>query len=390
MKITCETRIKTQIMDVATGLCVKERPWEKNLILDTGLNALAGGANSTYGAGCFTDIYVGSGTTPTSTASGAITFTQATNQLTASGGFFTVGMVGMLFKYGTGTAGAEYYITAFTSSTLVTVDTSITVATPTVGTVWAVNQTALVTKLHSGTSYQTLTGDNSTVLTAGGVITHQRKIIIAPQGTTYTVNEIGYNKDAINTGTTNPLVGRIVLSSSDVITTSQYYLVTIQLVITYSPATPTAVANVGTNINTAGNAMIETLTNFSVIGVVNSNGTASGAQTLDYSVSIALVFATQTYSQNGSPGSAFNWTSNSPITLASVNWANVGSSRGTMTLTFSGSVTTSGQSLYGIAIGGSSSLINADIKFTTTQTAPTGIFQPNTVWQMVFNRALSN
>jgi hypothetical protein len=250
-----------------------------------------------------------------------------------------------------------------------------------------------VTKLYGGTSYQALTGNNSTVLTAGGVITHQRYIIVAPQASTYTVNEIGYNKDGINTGTTNPLVGRIVLSSSDVITSSQYYLVTIQLVITYSPSAPTAVTNVGTNINTAGTAMLESLVaDPNGIYTVTSSGAVSSAAKLDYTGSaVFLYFSTLTYSQNGSIGSSTSWTSGY-LSLGNASWVNTGGSRGTMTLSFTGSLSTSGQSLYGVGIGGSGAGGAAclDVKFTTPQTAPTGTFQPNSVWQMVFNRALVN
>jgi hypothetical protein len=61
-----------------------------------------------------------------------------------------------------------------------------------------------------------------------------------------------------------------------------------------------------------------------------------------------------------------------------------------MQLGFTNSVTAAGQTLYGIGISTGVTDIVLDVKFTTPQTAPVGLFQPDTVWQIVFHRILSN
>ncbi len=61
-----------------------------------------------------------------------------------------------------------------------------------------------------------------------------------------------------------------------------------------------------------------------------------------------------------------------------------------MTLTFTHSITTAGESLFGVALAGGGNSVAFDVKFTTTQTAPTGTFQPNTVFQIVYDRQLVN
>ena len=196
MNITVQTKIKRKIYDAATGELLKASPWEKNLVMDLGLNNLARGPGTpTSPANSFTNMIVGSGTNPVKVASGAVTFTQAGTTLTASAGFFNIGMLGTLFKYGTGSGGAEYYIIGYSDTQNVTVDTNATVGTPTLGTVWYVNQTALQTYAHASTSYRTNAGDNFTAFSLGQV-TMQRSFVIASQGTTYTVNEIGWNGNA--------------------------------------------------------------------------------------------------------------------------------------------------------------------------------------------------
>lgn len=390
-RVEVSTRIKTRIMDVKTGRCVKERPWEKNLVLDQGLNALAqSSANSLacYPASAATSIQVGSGTNANSFASGAITFTQTGTAVTASGGFFTAAMVGAIFKYGTGSGGAEYYITAFSSSTSVTVDTSATVAVPTVATVWMVQQTALQTFLFRSSTYQTNSGDCQTT-TVSNSMTHKRTYIIAQQASPYNVNEIGWN----STTSTTRCLGRLVLSSTDVVGTSNFYVVVLELTFTYLPSAPTAVGNVGTNIDTSGNIMLESFDNTASFGIVASNGspTPASQSSLDASAQVGAQWITATYSQRGSIGS----------TQLAATTINVGTAqpwiiaspavRGKMTVSFSASTTTSGQSLFGCAIGRLSGFaIALDVKFTTPQTAPSGTFQPITVWSCTYGRTLTN
>lgn len=398
--ITCEMKVKTRIVSAidieqvkdGRGIILKESPWRKNLILDQGLNAIAGQTSvsmQSNPAAIFQYCQVGSGTNPVKTSSGAITFTQSGTTITASGGFFTAGMVGSLFKYGTGTAGAEYYITAFTDSTHVTVDTSATVAVPEVGVVWGVNQTALQTFLYQSNTYQTSTGDNFTDKTTSPVVTMQRTFVFPVQASPYNVNEIGWS--SIPGG--SRCAGRLVLSSTDVVAPTNFYVVVLQMSYTYSPSAPTAVGDVGINIDTSGNAMFETL---KYISVVNTNGSVTVSYSDRGNGNInsenKLVFPTATYTQNGSvanPGS-LQWATNKSI-LTTVNGV-YASVRGKMTWSYASSITTAGETAYGMGLcnGGGTPEPWFDVKFTTPFVLPTGTFLPTTVFSVVYNRLLNN
>ncbi len=392
MNIATEVRIKTQIKCAATGKVVKDNPWKKNLVLNSGLNGLA--QSSALGLAASPpsltlNVLIGSnvGNTPNSIASGAVTFTQAATTITASAPFFTAGMVGMLFKYGSGSAGAEYYITAFTSSTVVTVDTSATVAAPTVATVWAVNRTTLDTFLFKSTTYQTNAGDNESTFT-GNTATFKRTVVFPVQGSSYNVNEIGYAP--VSNGS-NFIAGRIVLSSTDVVATSNFYVVIISVTFTFSPASPTAVINVGTNINTAGNAMVE----WFATGNISSTGAVSStsADIFGGFGSPRLGFALATYTQGTTVATAPPVTFTGGVFITSVGLTYVASSVGKCRWSYSGvGVSTTGQTCYGFGImsGGSSTQPAFDVKFTTPQTLPTGTLQPICVFEMTYGRTLTN
>lgn len=392
MQLYVSAKVKTKICNAKTGTVIRESPWQRNLVLDNGLNVLArksGISNLPLAlpATLAQNVIIGSGTNPTKISSGAITFTQAGTTLTASGGFFAANMVGGLFKWGTGSAGNELYITAFTSSTVVTVGTSATVSTPDVGVVWQVQQSGMQTQVAvTGTkSYQTNTGDCSTTYGSNTIIL-QRTYIIPQQAAPYNVNEIGYASNTV-TSDLNAAAGRLVLASTDSVGTSNFYVIVIVLTFTYSPSTPTAVSNVGTNINTAGNAMLEAF----CINTVLSSGAANNSNSfLDGATGAVLLFATATYSQRGSIQQTQTPLSVTNISLGSVNWTNDAATRGRMTLTYAGSTTTSGQTLYGCGVGSAGAGFAFDVKFTTPQTAPTGTFQPNSVFECIYNRQLIN
>lgn len=395
--IAVDVKVKTRLMDARTGKVVKERPWEKNLVLDQGLNALAQDTTNSlqcFPATCSTYCQIGSSNTAVKVSSGAVTFTQAGTTLTASAGFFTASMVNGLFKWGTGTGGVEVYITGFTSTTQVTVATSATVSTPEVGTVWMVQQTALQSFLFTSNTYQTLSGDCSTTV-VGNVITIQRTYIFGVQASPYSVNEIGWNP----TSSTSRCLGRLVLSSTDVVGTSNFYVVVLAISFTYSPSSPTAVADVGTNVNTAGNAMIEWL---SVRGIDSSGQplTTTNVGGLGGQGNVRMVFAVATYTQNATPDGVapvtLTWTGATVDPTASAAWAKVSGSLGKMRASCNGSATTTGQTIYGVGIysitANTAFFQNPffDIKFTTPQTLPNGAFLPQSQWDFTYTRTLNN
>lgn len=379
--VRVETRIKTKIMDARTGRVVKERPFEKNLIFDNILNDWATPGGKTFAN--FSFVHVGSGTNPVKIASGGVTLSQAaTSTVTSSGSFFTAAMVGSLLKWGTGSGGAEVYITVFTNSTTVTVDTVATHVAE-VATVWNVQQIALQTELFRSNTFQTISGDCFSTF-VNNVITMQRTYVVSQQVSTYNVNEIGWGDS--NTAT---CFGRVVLSSTDVVTPSNFYLVVIQLQITCSPGVPTAVSNVGTNIATAGNAMIE---RFAIARVSTTGGVDVSDNELDNGGPVGIAFATATYTQRANTtDSAF-----SPVpTRITINplARSKNAARGRMDWTINTAITTNGESLFGIYIKNSGSAASPplfDVKFTVTQTAPVGTFQPNVVFSITYNRSLTN
>lgn len=394
MKILSNVRFRTAQYDALTGRRVSRSRWRKNLFLDAGLNSLANksGGLGVLGTATFNRCMAGTGTNANSFASGAITFTQSTTTLTASSGFFTSAMVNGIFKFGTGSGGQEVYITAFTDSTHVTVSVSQTVGTPTVGTVWMVQQTALQTQAMFTDSFITTAGANQTTY-SNNAVTHQKTFKFAVQGGTTNVNEIGWGAG----GSTTLVGGRAVLGSTEVVPNTNFLVVQLQLIFTYTPSVPTAVGNVGTNINTAGNLAIEGFS--AAITTVNSDGTnssASGACLEAVGNSIVYGFYTATITQNATPA---NGSTNQPnvstgfIQIATNGvWVYVGAltTPGVATMTFNSSANTTGQSMKGLCLQVAGAFAAVDVQFTTPQAAPTGSFQPVTVWQIVFGRNLTN
>src|ERR1700744_5859559 len=285
-------RATLYLQDIATGVQTQVAD-KSNLVLDVALNALrnTGTPYTTLLAAC----KVGSGTNANEfNFGGSAIFTQLGNTITATSGVFTSAMVGGIFKYGaTGTSnGAEQYIASFISATQVTVSgAGMTVAVAAAGAVWMVQQTTLQTYNISSTSYQA-TGNGTTY--SGNTVTFQRTYVFAAQGSAYSVNEVGY----YSAGGSNLVFGRIVLGSTVNVPTTSFLVVTLQLTVTQSPATITAVGNVGTHFNTAGNAAInfwslQTIATNGSTGTINPGFSGTGATTLlDNSNATVMAFVT--------------------------------------------------------------------------------------------------
>jgi hypothetical protein len=381
-------KVRTRIVDAATGETVKVSPWKTNLIFDSGLNRLASGVGY---ANFFSTCKVGSSNAANSIASGAITFTQTGTTITASGGFFTSGMTGAILKFGTGTGGAEQYIT-FVNSTTATSLTSMTQSTPIVGTVWLVQQTGLTTLVLSTTNLQTSTGSNSSTFTTNSV-THQRIFVFPQQGSPYSVNEIGYDNG--NGGAT--CNGRVVLGATDVISPSQFYAVEVQMTFVITPGVPTAAANVGTGIDTTGTASI----NFWDCQIVTAAGNQGFAVTnapsmlCDGSSQIAVAVAT------GAQLSQNITQTNVPTAIGVIavigqtgNLSNSGQAVGVGIQNLTFSLSTAGQTVNAFVIGGNTSPTSIRpifvLNLTTPFTLPTGTFSGTFSFKVQFTRTLSN
>ena len=338
-------KIKRNLCDARTGHVIVAGDFSKNLIFDVGLTALANGSAQGF-SGFFQTCKIGSGSTSNSTYNASITFTQSGTTITASGSFFTPGMVGQLFKYGTGTGGAEYYITGYTNSTSVTVTTSATVSSPSAGTVWAVNQNSLQSFLYLSSTYQTTGGSNGNNISTNQ-FEQYRTFNFAVQASPYTVNEIGYTNNTTNDGT---VYGRIVLASSDVVPPTQFYQVVIQVTYTCSPGSPTSVGNVATGFNSAGTAMQQ---NWECT-YTNADGTVGGinlGQNSQDGSSTGFLFGTAAAPTLNSSPSASGITTSTGYSLAAANFSSSAQPVGVAVSYFTFSFSTSSQAVNFLAIG---------------------------------------
>ena len=396
-KITGFARVKTEIRN-ADGTRAGGRDFTHNLIFDGGLNALANRAGF---AGIFATCKIGSSNAANSVPTpGGVTLSQTAFTVTANAGFFNSGMVGGLIKYGTGTAGAEYYITSYASPTSVTVDTSATVA-PTNGTVWLVQQSQLGAYLFKSTAYDPSAGGCGYSFAGTDTIILHRRFYFAAQGSPYSVNEIGYTDNNNNDGTCQ---GRVVLPGTDTIGVTQYYLVTIAFTFTVAPAVPTAFANVGTNIDVSGSGTF----NFWDCQIVRpsdgatdyyqpvANGFPFGVGYMDASNnsfnSIGLLTAPVSLPAN--PSTAGQGYSSPAFVINPGAFANSGGV-GVALCSGAFSFVTAGQTLYGFVIGGDAGnpAIVADsflYSLTTPIVLPNGIFSGSCSLKTIFARVLSN
>jgi hypothetical protein len=243
-------------------------PWKKNLIMNAGLDGVAVGSWELLMRQCGS----GTGSNPVSNPSGAITFTQAGNVVTASAPFFQSTDVNAILKYGVGSAGAQQTVVSFTSSTIVNVSSSATVPS-TVGTLWYVTQTALQSP-HATTVTYVAGANGSTFVTSTGVATLQRTFLFAAEVGTVTITELGWFK----TGST--MLGRVVLAGAGVtLVATQQLEVQLQVLVTYSPVSQVAVSDVSGGVwNTAGTLILEwvnsTVSASGIFDWIASNGTA--------------------------------------------------------------------------------------------------------------------
>ena len=390
-------KCRLSLCDAKTGKVKWRGPWENNLMLDQGLQTLAGN-NGGYAA-CISQVFVGSGTSANEfNAGGSAVFTNTTTVLTCSANIFTSGMIGALFQYGaTGTSGGvSFYITAFLTSATVSISTATTNITPAAGAVWMVQQTGLQTLLFSSNTINTGSGLQGFTI-SGNTLVNFRTLIIPVQGSSYNVNEVGYGTAAIT-------MGRIVLSSTVTVPNTDFLLVTLQMTITQTPSSPQTVSNIGTGFNTAGNFMVDfwschvvnpsdgsdTLIN----GVTNTILDQPSSSRTSWAVLTDNLYPQQSSIQNSAP-SAYsgslaigNLGQQSPV-------GTVAGNGGVSIAQFSGifSVTTTGQTCFGFLFGTNSSSTEfpyLSLVLTTPQVLPNGNFSGSLTLQNVYSRTLVN
>ena len=382
----CGMKVKTAIINADSGLVEKQSGWQHNTIMDGGLNAMAAGAGF-YNV--FKTIKVGSDGTQNYVFNSGISFTQSGNVITASGAIFTSGMTGWLFKYGTGTGGIETYITAFTDSTHVTVDTSLSVGTS-AGTIWNVIRTSLGAYLYMSTA----SVSGSTTVVSPGVLQLSVTRTFAVQALPYNVNEIGYCNNITDDGT---ILGRIVLASTDIVPPTSFLQVTAVMTYTISPCSaPVSVPNTAVNFNNAGSA----LWNYYACQAVKPDGSVNsyagllgglGCESMDSAVPVFVGFCVLPFTQPSAtlatapPINSFSsfWSGSASF----VNTGGVGVSVASGTF----NLTTTGQTAYGYSIGAISPATDEfRVLFTTPQVLPNGAFTGTFSFTNIFSRTLSN
>jgi hypothetical protein len=208
IKQAASGKVKVQVVDSKTGKVKRDYGWQKNLILNQGLNGI--GSARTWAAAT-THCAAGTGTTPTQDNSGATTATQSGTTVTLSGGSFTFTDTGTdtgkMIKWD---SGEEAMIVSITNSTTAEVNVSQAVSADAFN-VFRTNQTGLTTEVKRTNTY--LTGvDNcgSTYVENEGKATFRRTYDFTVETGSVTYTEIGFSHVA--TVAAN-LFSRILLST---------------------------------------------------------------------------------------------------------------------------------------------------------------------------------
>lgn len=245
---TAMLRYRLGVIRAATGKHEKITNWSPNLIQDCGLNGVVNinwGDNISY-------MHLGNSVSPVPVRrdSGTTNLTQTGNSVVSIAGFFQSSDVGRLIKYNDG-PGTEVYITAFTSSTIVTVGGPSQSIGPVNATVWYVNETALTTQFASSNNWQS----GSTTTVTGNILTHTINHLSDPAASGTTLTEIGFSNGSTNVN----LFDRDIITGGLTISTGDQVTCQVELLVTYNPTTPLSYSNNATGYNNAGQIQIEAL-----------------------------------------------------------------------------------------------------------------------------------
>lgn len=224
-KLRLQGRFCPQVVE--NGKVIRDYGFQKNLILDNGMNNIA----TSEICELFEKCISGTGTTAQKVDSGSTTISKTGTTVTSSASFFASGDVGKLLKWDTG---EEHRITSYTNATTVEVAASGTIASAQF-TMWNVALTALAAVHADHSAYLTGTGNCETTR-IGATLTHRRTYDFPAEAGSVTINELGVSED---TGGSN-LFSRVLLSVGVALTSGQQLRVIYELDVTVSPTTPTA------------------------------------------------------------------------------------------------------------------------------------------------------
>jgi hypothetical protein len=292
VSISNQVRYKLEVVRNGEIICGTE--FRDNMLTDFGLDDITVQAIGWLNALNVPRLGNGVSPSPVRRDSGAITFTQSGTTLTASSTFFVADDTGRLFKWGTGSTGAELYLT-YNSGTQCTVSASATVSTPTIGTIWYVNVSSLTSYISTLRWAPEAGADKnySTASVAGDIvtITHQNVQNSSAFSSGTSITEIGFNPYYYG-GT--QLYDLDIVNPPVAFLTGDQARVTLQVIQTISGLTPVAASNVGTGYDSSGTVQLES-TGLSDNGLetFDSNGNPQGYNgTLDpgNNVGIGIVY----------------------------------------------------------------------------------------------------
>lgn len=396
-------RVRRRIVNATTGEIAFDSGFSNNLILDAFFTTITSAPST--GTGPIADVLTGgairAGTgvaNPVRKDSTPTTLSQTLTTVTASSGFFAAGDVGQLLVFGGSGVGTNAcYITAFTSSTQVTVNISQTVASV-VGTVWYVSSAwALSGTITQVNSIVTGAGNCGTVWTAGNP-THTMTWQSAVLATATTYLQLAY----VNHGGV-VIANFQIPGAGDTVPINFFYQVTWSFALALTPNAPSAVGNIGTGINTAGNLMVERqscISSISTSGLptvgflsLDGNGAAQGFPAM----------TTGAYTQNTTPNASTSptvttfsyqtgWT-NSTSWAASIGTAQATPGNATGTYTYALNTTGTGATITGIGanVTSASAGLGMDVLLTTPFTSPgSGTFTFVMVFTFTITRVITN
>lgn len=222
-------------------------PWKNNLILDCGLDKVA----SVGWCRAFEFCLFGNQVAPSPVArnSGAVTLSQTTTTITASGSFFVAQDTGRLFKFD---SGEECYLT-FMDATHATASISRSVGSGP-GTIWYVNQTALESLFDATSTYGATGGDNGWSA-VGNVTTNKRTYTGSSVAAPVTLTEIGFSHSGANA----TIFDRDIITGGVALIIGDIPLAVAELITTYTQNTVSAVGNVGTGFDSSGDFQLTAL-----------------------------------------------------------------------------------------------------------------------------------
>ena len=268
-------RVRWQVIDAATQQVVREASdWNRNMILNIGMDSVAARswvANMTY-------CVAGTGTTPTSSQSGATTAAQSGSTVDLSGGSFQFDAGSDVGNVIVWTTGEQAQISGVNSISQAVVSNSATVGSNQF-TLYRTNQTGLTTEVKRTHSYLTGVGYCGTTI-VGSTFQHRRTYDFTVESQQHFYAEVGLS----DTGSAGPnLFSRILLDAPVEVDVGQQLRIVYELHVTVGPTAPVsrnAVINGWPVAPSAGTAGTECLQMYGMAIVLTSGSEYNTNSTL--------------------------------------------------------------------------------------------------------------